>query len=158
MEEKIILKGHIEAKHHVLSKPKFYKDTPMICFIIPRDYVQPLVAFTTEKPYASWELTLKPWPKDTTIRAKNLFFALRDRLAVQSGGVSPTGQSDKDYKYHLYKECIKSCNFGKESIKDLNKKELWIMTTVMKEQCIDMGCDIRDLVPEYNSVGKELKE
>ena len=153
MEDQIILKGHIEAKHHVLSKPEFYKDTPMVCFIIPRDYVQPLVAFTTENPYASWEITLKPWSEDATERAKNLFWALRDRLAIQSGGVSPTGQSDKDYKYHLYKECIKSCNFGKESIKDLNKKELWIMTTVMKEQCLDMDCDIRDLVPEI----KELK-
>lgn len=157
MEEQIILKGHIEKKHHVLSKPDLYKDTPMVCFIIPRDYVQGLANFTEGIPCATWELTLRPWPADITTRAWNYFFAIRDRVAKVQGD---TSNENKD---HLYRSCLQEmCSAEglelKQSIKDLTKKELWLSTEMMCSWALEGGAYVQDLMPEYRGIKKELRE
>jgi hypothetical protein len=157
MEDKIVLKGHIEKKQHVLSKPEFYEKTPMVCLIIPRDYVQGLVAFTTERPHATWEVTITPWPENITERAWNFFFALRDRVAKAQGD---TSSENKD---HLYRSCLaEMCSAEgqelKQSIKDLTKKELWKSTEIMYEWALEAEAYIIDLIPEYKGLKKEIKE
>ncbi len=160
MEEQIILRGRVEKKANILKHPKLYQDVNLICFHIRKEYIPGLVTFGQETDLKNIEITLKPWPEDVTTRAIKYFFAMRDALVLQTqGDITP----DRNYKDHLYRSCIKKLDIwedGKlvDSIKGLDKKELWQATEAMKQDCLNEGADIRNLTPEVEAIQKELKE
>ena len=161
MEEQIIIKGRLEPKTNVLSKPEFYQETTMLCFIVPDTYKQALLSYYQEHGMkVSMELTIRPWPEDITTRAIKYFFAMRDALVLQTqGDITP----DRKYKDHLYRSCVKELDIRKEgkvvdSLKDLDKRGLWAATELMRQHCLEEGADIRALIPHVDAVQQELKE
>lgn len=149
----IIIKGRIEKKNLILEHPELYTDTPMISFIFPREYMLGLAAYIKENGLNDYELTLAPWPIDPTIRARKFFFAMRDRLAEKTEGEGAT----RDYKDHLYRSCVRELDIrrnGKvlDSLKDLDKRELWNVTEIMHQWCVEAEVNMGDMIPEYNDV------
>ena len=155
----MIIKGRLEKKSSILSHPDFYKDVTMLCFIVPEAYKRPLTDYYNENGIKDYqELQLAPWPLTPTERSRKLFFALRDRLAIHTEG-EKTG---REYKDHLYRSCVKELDIRKEgkivnSLKDLDKRETWLLIELMVQWCMEAEADIRDLVPEYNDSQKELR-
>lgn len=158
MGDQIILKGRLEPKSNIISKPEFYSDTSMLCFIIPEAYKVPFLAYYKEHGMLeAMELTVKPWPLDPQERAKRFFFKLRDRVAEQQGD---TGRENRD---NLYRSAVRSLDLKKEgkliqSLKDLDKRGLWLATEKMHEYAIEAECYLGDLIPEMKASQQELKK
>ena len=148
MEEKIILHCYVEKKRNVLAKPNLYTDSPLICLMVKREYYEGLMSYAKDHDMSDLEVTLSPWPKDQTERARKLFFAVRDALAKVSGDTT------KEYKDHLYRACLEDMCLAegqeiKNSITDLNKRELWLTTNLMWENAVNEGADLRHLQVDY---------
>ena len=156
MEDQIRIVGRLQSKSGVLSKPQFFTDVPLVILHVRKEYLSGLMNWSKAHNMNDLEIVIQERPKDITQRGKNFFFALRDRIAKASGDKS------KEHKEHLYRSCIReyasSAGLKKESIKDLDKRELWLCTEIMYEWCIEAEAYIADLIPEYQSVQKELKE
>lgn len=148
MEEKIIIHCYVEKKKNVLSKPDLYTDSPMICLMVKKEYYKGLLAYSRDHDMGDLEVTLSPWPEDVTDRARKFFFAVRDALAKASG------DSTKKYKDHLYRSCLADMCLAegqeiKNSLTDLNKRELWLATNLMWENAVNCGADLRHLQVDY---------
>ena len=160
MEGEVILKGRIEKKTLLLNNPELYTDVPVVCLIIPKNYLPGLINFSGEVKMQSLEITLKKWPENITERAIKYFFAMRDALVlVTQGDTMP----DRKYKDHLYRSCVKELDLWKEgklisSLKDLDKRGLWAATELMRQWCLNEGVDMRVLNPHVDAIQKELKE
>ena len=158
MENQIIVKGRLEPKSNILSKPEFYSDATMLSFILPEAYKQAMLDYYHEYGFKEhMEITLRPWPQDPTDRARKFFFKLRDLLAEHMGDGS------REHKDHLYRSCVRELDIRKgdmviNSLKDLDKRGLWAATELMHQWAIDAGTDLRGLVPEYDSSQRGLKE
>ena len=101
------------------------------------------------------------WEDDCSIRARNLFFALRDRLAEAQGDATT------EYKKHL-KECLKY-DFGVTG--DIMSGVVWLKSTTRytwKEMAqlidgtitrlIEEGAAIPDYLTEFNQLKEEQRE
>ena len=156
MEEQIILKSRVENKKNILTHPDLYTDTPMLCLVFPREYLQALINYSAEHDMSRLEITIAEWPIDPTERAKKFFFTLRDRICETSGDTS------REYKDHIYRSVIEEFKFMKEgkvknSIKDLDKRELWLVTEKLMDNATAIGAYIGDLIPDYKSSQADLK-
>jgi len=160
MNKSFRVKGRLEPKSNILSHPDLYQDVTLLCFVVTEAYRGPLTAYYKENGIMNYqELQLAPWPLNPTERSRKLFFALRDRLAIHTEGEG-TG---REYKDHLYRSCVKELDIRKEgkivnSIKDLDKRETWLLIELMVQWCLEAESDIRDLIPEYNESQGELKK
>ncbi len=160
MEDNIILKGRLEPKSNILSHPEFYKNTAMLCFVLPEAYKAPFMKYFIEHGMKDYqEITIKNWPLEVTERAKKLFFTIRDRVAVHTEGENVT----RDYKEHLYRSCIEELGLtekGKRvrSLKTLSKRDMHMATELMIQWAYEAEAYIADLVPEMKAVRQDLKE
>jgi len=157
MEGEIILKGRIEKKTLLLNNPELYTDVPVLCLIIPKNYLPGLIGFSEGVRMESLEITLKKWPINITDRAIKHFFALRDAFVMATqGDIAP----DRAYKDKCYRDCVRELDIKKDgkivdSIKDLDKRQLWQITELMMQYCLEAGADIRNL--SHAEIQKELK-
>lgn len=125
---RLSLRGKLLNKSHVLEHPEQYQNRQIMIFELRNeDYYKAAKQF-----YSEWQgkmdnlvLALGFMPERFEERAKNLFFAMRDELCNQMGD---TSRDNKDAVYH---GLILGCEFrtvdGRviESIKELDKKQLW---------------------------------
>jgi len=158
MDDQIIIRGRLINKNHILDKPDFFRDTSMMVFLLPEEYRIPMTEYYKNHKMEDMELTIRDWPKTPQERAKHLFFAIRDRIAIDQNGPQ-VSREDKD---HLYHSCIEELDIWHEgrkinSIKDLNKRELHVATELMIQWAYEAEVDISDLVPEVRAVRKEIK-
>lgn len=161
MEESIKIKAQILDKKEVLKNAKFYEHEPLLCFSPYADALQALRNYFKEHPIGAGvkvELLFRPYPGDPHERAKNFFFALRDRLAEK------IGDTTREHKDQLYRDCIRDLEFRdidysvKESIRDLTRYELWQATEHMMDWLAEAEAYVSDLRAEYEDVKKEYFE
>jgi len=157
-EKVVILKGGIVNKTVVLSNPKEYQNKPVLCLLLDDSGIPELKTYLKDGKIdlSKLEITLKEWPYDPTERAKHFFFMVRDRVAKAQGD---EGRENKD---GLYRNCVKSFKFmykgyPKESVKDLNKRELWMVTEQMYMWAEEAGCMMKDLEVEWSELREELR-
>ena len=150
--EEIKIKGRVIKKTHVLQSPELYENETLVILRVSKKYYNSLIAFSRENDITDIEITLRTAAKDATERARRFFFALRDRLAEASGDIS------KSYKDHLYRSCVKQLMIrdgeGKrvESIRGLDRKQLWMACEIMLDWCSQAGANIHDLLPELDEL------
>lgn len=158
MEDHLLLKGRLEPKSNILSHPDMYEDVTLLCFVVSEAYKGPLRAYYTEQGIKEYqELMLSPWPLNPTERGRKFFFKLRDVLAEKMGDMS------RQHKDHLYRSCVRELDLRKEgkiinSLKDLDKRGLWMATEVLHGWAVEAGADLRGLIPEYTESQKGLRE
>ena len=148
--EEIKIRGRVLKKDHVLNSPDLYKDETLIILRVSTNYYYPLVNFAKENDITNLEITLRSTGGKSE-RARRFFFALRDRLAEQSGDTS------KGYKEHLYRSCIRGLEIFRgdeivDSIRDVDRKQLWSATELMLDWCVQAECDLTDLLPELEEL------
>ena len=158
MEDKIVIRGRLISKSSVLNKPDFFKDTPMLVFLLPEVYQQPFMKYFKEHGMKeNMELQIAPWPLEPTERAKKFFFTLRDRVAEAQG------DSSRENKDMLYRSAVKELGLRKgntiiNSLKDLDRTGLFMATEIMHAWAIEAEAYITDLIPEMKASQKGLKE
>ena len=148
--EEIKIRGRVLKKDHVLNSPDLYKDETLIILRVSTNYYYSLVNFAKENDITNLEVSLRSTGGKSE-RARRFFFALRDRLAEQSGDTS------KSYKDHLYRACIRELRIFEEgmlvdSIKNLDRKQLWTATERMLDWCVQAECNLTDLLPELEEL------
>lgn len=148
MEDQIIITGRLQSKSGVLKHPKLFEDVPLVILHVRNAYMSGLKHFANTHDIRELEITIKERSKDPTERAWKFFFALRDNLAVHTEGE----RTGKEYKDHLYRSCVRELQIRKDgkivdSLKDLDKREMWLVTEIMLQWCVEAECDIRDILP-----------
>lgn len=163
-EVKQIVRGALIKKDLVLSQPDTFRDVPLICLRVDPRYLPALVEFSQNKKVdlGDLEIHLFPGTKNITERAAKFFFQMRDKVADLQGDDS---QTNKDL---LYRFCIESLGFLdhgvlKNSIKQLNRWELWKATELMYEWLTEAalsstGENISAFIPTYNDIAEDLRE
>lgn len=157
MEEQIIVQGALESKQRVLTHVNFYNDVPLVILRVRKEYFAGLMNWAKTHDIKELEITIREKQKDITERAKRFFFTLRDRIAKHQGDTS------RENKDNLYRSAVKELDLWKKghiisSLKDLDKRGMFMATEVLHRYAIESEAYIGDLIPDYTEIQKGLKE